>query len=156
MISPPRGICTWLLRPHSKTEVVTLQQHTHSIPANCAMSSLDFINSSTYLADSVSFHSTTMPASFLASLRAWIASSTIGQRILLALALGLLLITARVISKSKGTMPPGPRGLPLLGNIFQLPKLPWYRFTEWKEEFGMSLLALPACSLSGHQVPSSP
>nr|F1SY62.1 RecName: Full=Cytochrome P450 monooxygenase 58 [Postia placenta Mad-698-R]BAK09406.1 cytochrome P450 [Postia placenta] len=97
-----------------------------------------------------------MPASFLASLRAWIASSTIGQRILLALALGLLLITARVISKSKGTMPPGPRGLPLLGNIFQLPKLPWYRFTEWKEEFGpifsLNFAGTPVVVLNSHEV----
>lgn len=32
--------------------------------------------------------------------------------------------------------PPGPRGIPILGNIFQLPKLPWYKFTEWKAQYG--------------------
>lgn len=34
-------------------------------------------------------------------------------------------------------MPPGPTGLPLLGNALQVPtKLPWLRFTEWKEKYG--------------------
>ena len=39
----------------------------------------------------------------------------------------------------KKIMPPGPPGLPLLGNIFQLPKFQWVRFTEWKEQYGMEL-----------------
>ncbi|TFK67279.1 cytochrome P450 [Pluteus cervinus] len=33
-------------------------------------------------------------------------------------------------------MPPGPKGLPLLGNILQLPTFQFLRFTEWKEQFG--------------------
>ena len=37
-------------------------------------------------------------------------------------------------------LPPGPRGLPILGNIFQIPKFQWFRFTEWKEVYGMSSL----------------
>ena len=37
-------------------------------------------------------------------------------------------------------MPPGPRGVPLLGNIlqFDLSSPVWIRLTEWAEEFGTS------------------
>ena len=56
--------------------------------------------------------------------------------------LGVLLVSALVIRplistmRSKGKLPPGPRGL-FFGNLFQLPAMPWLRFTEWKDEFGM-------------------
>ncbi|RYP78207.1 hypothetical protein DL771_000684 [Monosporascus sp. 5C6A] len=33
-------------------------------------------------------------------------------------------------------MPPGPRGLPILGNVFHLTKEPWLTFTAWKDQYG--------------------
>jgi len=34
-------------------------------------------------------------------------------------------------------MPPGPRGIPLLGNVFQMPtELPWLRFADYTKEYG--------------------
>lgn len=33
-------------------------------------------------------------------------------------------------------VPPGPPGLPLLGNLFQIRKDAWLTFTEWKETYG--------------------
>ena len=38
-------------------------------------------------------------------------------------------------------LPPGPRGLPLLGNALQLRSQQWLTFMEWKQEFGPTLIA---------------
>ncbi|BGP43937.1 hypothetical protein JCM10449v2_007994 [Rhodotorula kratochvilovae] len=39
--------------------------------------------------------------------------------------------------KAKGPLPPGPPGLPFIGNILDVPKSkPWIRFAEWTEEYG--------------------
>lgn len=53
------------------------------------------------------------------------------------------------------SLPPGPPGLPLLGNVLQLPsKEPWVRFTEWSKEFGelckvyFFVVHQPMCSFS--------
>lgn len=38
---------------------------------------------------------------------------------------------------AKGPLPPGPPGLPILGNILDVPKSkPWIRFAEWTEQYG--------------------
>ena len=39
----------------------------------------------------------------------------------------------------RSKMPPGPPGVPFVGNIFDVPRsMPWFQFTRWKEQYGTS------------------
>ena len=60
------------------------------------------------------------------------------------LALLLLKVGQRLIHdvRLRKVMPPGPPGIPLLGNLFQVTTFQWLQFTAWKEEYGESSFAL--------------
>lgn len=69
-----------------------------------------------------------------------------GQHLCSALA-GILCIwiLRATISSSmrRRKMPQGPPGVPILGNVFDVPKsMPWLKFTEWKQKYGASLCLL--------------
>ena len=52
------------------------------------------------------------------------------------LIIGTALIV-RLSSNWRKSSPPGPSGLPILGNIFQVPsKLQFIHFTKWSQEYG--------------------
>ncbi|ESK85729.1 cytochrome p450, partial [Moniliophthora roreri MCA 2997] len=54
----------------------------------------------------------------------------------LAALIASVLIIRQVFSRPKGSLPPGPKGLPVVGNLFQLSQEAWHTFTEWKKQYG--------------------
>ena len=92
-------------------------------------------------------------ASMLTALRPLSSLSIIQS--LLAIVTAYLVIKVLLSINAKGPLPPGPRGLPVLGNIFQVPKFQWLKYTEWKEVFGNLFSLSVSFAAEECQVPSS-
>ena len=65
--------------------------------------------------------------------------------------LALVLILAVAVRfngrRSRMRLPPGPRGLPLIGNALDMPSShPWETFSEWGKKWG-KYHTCPACAL---------
>lgn len=60
----------------------------------------------------------------------------------IVLALLSIYVLTKSIAKRRGhSLPPGPRGLPIIGNLLDMPiELPWKVFAKWGEEYGTTLL----------------
>ena len=92
-------------------------------------------------------------ASMFTALRP-LSSLSINQS-LLALVTAYLFTKVLLSINAKGPLPPGPRGLPVLGNIFQIPKFQWLKYTEWQEVFGNLFSLSVSFAAEECQVPSS-
>lgn len=47
-----------------------------------------------------------------------------------------ILFTARYLRSPWRKLPPGPRGIPLVGNVLEMRSKQWLNFMKWKQEFG--------------------
>lgn len=60
--------------------------------------------------------------------------------VVLSLALvGIVVALDRLVKSRRSRLPPGPKGLPILGNILDMPKRhEWLTYTKWGREYGTS------------------
>lgn len=51
---------------------------------------------------------------------------------------GIVFVLDRFLKSRRSRLPPGPKGLPILGNIFDISGgHEWHTYTKWGREYGM-------------------
>ena len=56
---------------------------------------------------------------------------------LIAAILAVCFLGAHIKKRKRAPLPPGPIGLPIIGNLFELPhSYPWLAYANWAEQYG--------------------
>ena len=64
------------------------------------------------------------------------------DKLLIFFSVGLILyVCSKIYKRSSLPLPPGPKKLPLLGNLLDMPSTDqWLKFIEWSKQFSMFLV----------------
>ncbi len=56
---------------------------------------------------------------------------------IVALLIAFILVAVVSLNRTRRSLPPGPKGLPILGNIFDVPKeFEWLAYARWSRQYG--------------------